>query len=148
MEQMKERSVVGIAAKIGALLFVLWGVLHIWVGFEGIHQYFAGDTKSMWSFLIGGANAPRAAFQHTTDALTAHAQAQLILNFCMDVGGYGVLGLFVGWMIWKRASWVGYAIGLIVIGIGALAFLFLMVTPGIMSLNSMRPAFSVMIGTL
>jgi hypothetical protein len=40
------------------------------------------------------------------------------LNFCIDVGGYGVLGLFVGWMIWAHASWVGYFIGVVVIGIG------------------------------
>jgi hypothetical protein len=135
MQQMKERRAVGTAAKIGAVLFVIWGVLHIWVGFEGIHQYLTGGAHGLWNFLIGGSNAPRTAFQHTTDAGTAHAQAQLILNFCIDVGGYGVLGLFVGWMIWAHASWVGYFIGVVVIGIGDLAFLFAMVTPGVIELN-------------
>ena len=45
------------------------------------------------------------------------------------------MGLFVGWMIWARASWVGYFIGVVVIGIGDLAFLFEMVMPDIIELN-------------
>jgi len=51
------------------------------------------------------------------------------------VGGYGVLGIIVGMMIWKQASWAAYGIGVIVIGIGDLAFLFALVTPGIIELN-------------
>ncbi|MFG6446854.1 hypothetical protein ACG0Z6_01215 [Roseateles sp. BYS180W] len=31
-------TVIGIPAKIGAWLFVLWGVLHVWVGAEGLRQ--------------------------------------------------------------------------------------------------------------
>lgn len=84
--------------------------------------------------LAGGRNAPHEAFQHATDVLTANVHAHLILNFCLDVGGYGVLGLFVAWMIWKQGSRVGYLIGLI--GIGDLAFLFVQVVPGIIELNA------------
>lgn len=113
---------IGSAAKIGAALFFLWGVLHIWVGFEGVHQYLTGDVKNLWNMLIGGANAPRANFQHTTDLQTAHAQMQLILNFCIDVGGYGVLGFVVAYLLYTRASWSAYFIGLAVIGIADLAF--------------------------
>jgi len=133
---MKERNVVSTAAKIGALLFFLWGVLHIWVGYEGVHQYLSSGAHGLWNFLIGGSNAPRAAFQHATEAVTAHAQAQLLLNFCIDVGGYGVLGLVVAWLIWTQASWSAYFIGVFVIGIGDLAFLFAMVTPSIIELNA------------
>jgi len=68
--------------------------------------------------------------------LTANVHAHIILNFCLDVGGYGVLGLFVAWMIWKQGSWVGYLVGLIVIGIGDLAFLFVQVVPGIIERNA------------
>ena len=32
----------------GALLFFVWGVLHIWVGYEGLHQFLNGDIKSIW----------------------------------------------------------------------------------------------------
>ncbi len=127
---------VGTSAKVGAALFVLWGILHIWVGAEGVHQYITGDVKNLWDMLIGGSNAPRAAFQHTPDALTAFAQRQLILNFCIDVGGYGVLGMTVAYLIWTRASWAAYFIGVFIIGIADLAFLFAMVTPGVIEMNA------------
>lgn len=127
---------IGLPAKIGAVLFAFWGILHLWVGYEGIHQYVSSGAPGLWKMLTGGRNAPHEAFQHATDALTANAHAHLILNFCLDVGGYGVLGLFVAWMIWKRGSWAGYLIGLIVIGIGDLAFLFVQVVPGIIELNA------------
>jgi len=128
--------VAGGAAKLGAILFALWGVLHLWVGYEGVHQYLTSGAPGLWTMLTGGRNASHAAFQHATDALTADVHAHLILNFCLDVAGYGVLGLFVAWMIWNRQSWLGYLIGLIVIGIGDLAFLFVQVVPGIIELNA------------
>lgn len=127
---------IGLPARIGALLFVLWGILHIWVGAEGIHQYLANGTSGLWNIVIGGAKVPRALYQHTTDAVTAFAQGQLLLNFCIDVGGYGVLGMFVAWMIWKQASWTGYLIGVFAIGICDLAFLFSLVTSGVIELNA------------
>lgn len=143
MDQTKETTGIGTAAKIGAVLFVLWGVLHIWVGYEGIDRYLASEhslwnasgERVLWDLLIGGRNAPRAAFQHATSSVTANAHAHLILNFCIDVGGYGVLGLVVGWMIWRQASWAAYLIGVFIIGICDLAFLFSLVTPGIIELN-------------
>ena len=135
MEHMKERHAVGSAAKVGALLFVLWGVLHIWVGYEGIHQYLTNGTQGLWNIVIGGSRVPHSAFVHTTDPVTAYAHGQLLLNFCIDVGGYGVLGLVVGWMIWSRASWVGYFIGLVIIGICDLTFLFALVTSGVIELS-------------
>ncbi|MEI6682155.1 MAG: hypothetical protein WCO44_05985 [Bacteroidota bacterium] len=134
--QNKNSQVVGIAAKAGAILFVIWGILHLWVGFEGINQYLAGGASGLWNMLIGGSNAPRAGFQHTTDAMTAHAQARLILNFCIDVAGYGILGIVVAWMIWTRASWMAYFLGVFIIGVADLGFLFSLVTPGIIELNA------------
>ena len=122
-------------AKIGAGLFLLWSILHIYVGVAGAVEYFTGDITSQWTMLIGGANAPVSGFQFPTDALTANAHSHLILNFCLDVGGYGVLGVIVAWMIWHRASWTGYLIGLLAIGIADLAFLFVMVTSGIIVAN-------------
>lgn len=135
MDRTKETTEIGVAAKIGAALFILWGVLHVWVGYEGIHQYLTGNVKGQWEMLLGGKNAPREMFQHGTDVITTNTHAKLILNFCIDVGGYGALGLVVGWMIWRKASWAAYMIGLIIIGICDLAFLFSLVTPGIIELN-------------
>lgn len=130
------KPMVGAAAKLGAALFFLWGILHIWVGYEGIHQYLTNGTPGLWNMVVGGSNAPRAAFLHTTDAITAFAQGQLLLNFCIDVGGYGVLGLVVAWLIVKQASWPAYFIGLFVIGICDLTFLFYLVTSGVIELNA------------
>lgn len=123
------------AARVGAALFLLWALLHVWVGVEGFRQ-FAGGVHGQWEMLLGGAHAPRAAFQHATDALTANVHAHLLANFVLDVGGYGVLGLWVAWAIWRRGSWTAYLIGVVVIGIADLAFLLLMVTPGIIDFAS------------
>ena len=125
----------GPAAKAGALLFLLWSILHIWVGFEGVHQYLTQGTPGLWNLVIGGSQVPRSAFQHTQDAVTAFAQGQLLLNFCIDVAGYGVLGLGVAWLLWARASWLGYVLGLVVIGIADMTFLLAMVTSGVIAFS-------------
>jgi len=94
------------------------------------------SVRDQWEMLIGGANAPHAGFQHATDALTSNVHSHLLLNFTTDVGGYGVLGFFVAWALWNRESWEAYWVGVIIIGIADLAFLFLQVTPGIIELNA------------
>ena len=45
------------------------------------------------------------------------------------------MGIVVGIMIWRQASWAAYGIGVFVIGIGDMAFLFALVTSGIIELN-------------
>ena len=125
----------GSAAKAGALLFLLWSILHIWVGFEGIHQYLTQGTPGLWHMMIGGHQVPHSAFQHTPDAVTAFAQGQLMLNFCIDVAGYGVLGLVVAWLIWTQASWLGYFVGLVIIGIADMTFLLAMVSSGVIAFS-------------
>jgi len=136
MEIGSGKKKIGNAAKIGAALFILWGVLHIWVGAEGVHQYLIGDSKDMWNMLIGGSAVPRAAFQHTTDATTAFAHKHLLLNFCIDVGGYGVLGIALAYLIWQQASWAAYFLAVFIIGIADLTFLFTQVTSGMIELNA------------
>jgi len=125
---------VGIQAKIGALFFIFWGILHVWVGIEGVQTYLEG-LVSQWNLLIGGSKVPLASFQYTTNPATAFAHAHLILNFCIDVAGYGVLGLVVAYLIWIRGSWSAYWIGTIIIGIADLTFLFAMVTSGVIVQN-------------
>lgn len=120
-----------IATRLGAVLFLLWGILHVWVAFAGIDAYLHEGLIGQWSLLIGGVNVPREAFVHPTDPATALAQSQLIINFCLDVGGYGVLALFVAWGLWVKPGWVAYAVGTLVIGIGDLAFSFMLVEPGV-----------------
>lgn len=135
MKNTIRKPMVGAAAKVGAALFLLWGILHIWVGYEGIHQYLSNGTPGLWNIVVGGSKAPRAVFVHTTDAITAYAQGQLLLNFCIDVGGYGVLGLVVAGLIVTQASWAAYFIGVFVIGIADLTFLFALVTSGVIEFS-------------
>lgn len=117
--------------RAGALLFLLWGVLHVWVGLSGLDAYLNQGLIAQWNMLIGGVQVPRATFVHVPEPHTALAQAQLLINFCLDVGGYGILALFVAWELWINPGWRPYLVGLIVIGVGDLAFLFCMVTPGV-----------------
>lgn len=121
-----------VALIVGAGLWGLWGVLHVWVGAEGLRR-FGDGAAAMWDLLLGGPRGVRAAFQHATDAMTADVHAHLLLNFCIDVAGYGVLGLLIAWALVKRPAWgwPAYALGVVVIGIGDLAYLFAQVVPGI-----------------
>jgi hypothetical protein len=84
---------------------------------------------------IGGSNAPFGAFVFPTDPTTAHVHANLILNFCIDVAGYGVLGIFVSWLLFTRASWLAYFMGVFLVGIADVSYTFLQVTSGIIQLN-------------
>ena len=46
-----------------------------------------------------------------------------------------MLGLFVAWLIWTQASWLGYVLGVVVIGICDLTFTFAMVLSGVIEPN-------------
>ena len=119
------------AIKIGSMAYLLWGVLHLWVGYEGIHQYIINPDKGLWGMLTGGNFAPIDKFQFATDPITQKVHANFILNFCLDVAGYGLLGILVGSMLWKMSKpWLAYFIGFFIIGLGDLSFLFLQVVPG------------------
>jgi hypothetical protein len=116
--------------QLGSILFFLWGVLHLWVGYAGLENYFYG-LAAQWGMLAGGVNVPRGALVIPADGPTALAQSQLLINFCIDVAGYGLLALFVAWGLWARSSWVAFWVGALVIGMGDLAFTFCLVTPGV-----------------
>ena len=116
-------------ARIGAALFVIWGILHIWVPF-GVFEAFAnGGTNGAWKMFTGGELAPHSALKLTSDPVTLYAQAGVLKNFGLDVGGYGVLGLFVAYGLWTKASVFSYLLGVIVIGIADLSFLYFQVFP-------------------
>lgn len=125
----------GVAARLGAGLFGLWGILHLWVGFEGLHQYIASPANGQWHMFIGGGRVPFDAFVLPSDPVTAHVHANLLLNFCIDVAGYGVLGIFVSWLLFRRASWLAYVLGVFMVGIADVSFTFLQLTAGIIAVN-------------
>ncbi len=127
----QERPVVTTAGKIGAALFALWGVLHVWVGAEGSRRYLSGGSRALLDLFLGGPNAPRGDYQFATDAVTANVNGHLALNFVLDVGASGLLGLALAWLIWKQGSWAAYFIAVVVIGVIDNAFVFTQVVPGL-----------------
>lgn len=129
------RPTLTISGKIGAALFALWGVLHLWVGYEGTRLYLASPAREQWRMFIGGSEAPFDAFQFPTDPVTSHVHANLILNLCYDVAGYGLLGLLVASLLVRRASWLAYGMGAVLVGLCDLSFTVLQMTSGIIQLN-------------
>jgi hypothetical protein len=107
----------------------------MWVGYEGLRLYFASPAQDQWRMFIGGSNVPFSSFVFPTDPVTSLAHANLILNFSLDVAGYGVLGIIVAWLLFTRASWIAYLLGVVLVGIADLSFTLLLVTPGIIELN-------------
>lgn len=120
---------------LAATIWILWGVLHIWVGIEGLLRFLSGDVESQWKMLVGGRSVRFYDLQLPQNWETIYAHRHLMLNFCVDVGGYGFLAFFVAWLIWARSSWVGYFIGLYIVGIADLGFFFSMVSSGVAELN-------------
>lgn len=129
------RPRLALAGKVGAALFALWGILHLWVGYEGIHQFIASPVQGQWRMFIGGSRAPFDGFAFPTDPETMHVHANLILNLCLDIAGYGVLGLVMAWLLFRRASWLAYLIVVFLVGIADLSFTFLQLTAGIIEIN-------------
>ena len=120
------------ALQAGAALFALWSVLHIWVPLEGYRVVLADGPAGAWHMVTGGHAVPHGAYRLPADGPTQLAQSRLFLNFVTDVGGYGVLGLFVARGLWtNRNARLWFALGALVIGIADLAFLFFMVLSGV-----------------
>ncbi len=115
----------------GAVLLALWGVLHVGVGVEGVRQYVTGGSHGLLNMFLGGPNAPRSAYQFAADAVTAKVNGHLALNFVLDVGAAGLLGIALAWLIWRKGSWAAYLIAVFVIGVIDNAFLFTQVVPGL-----------------
>ena len=135
VEHLDKAVGLGVAGKVGAGLFGLWGILHLWIGFEGLHQYIVSPVNGQWRMLIGGKAAPVRAFAFPTDPLTAHVHANLLLNFCIDVAGYGALAISVAWKIFRQTSWLLYLIGVFMVGIADVSFTLLQQTSGIIAVN-------------
>lgn len=113
---------------VGALLFLIWGILHIWVTYDGWEQWANGGAPAQLNALSGGAKVPKGSIK-VSDKTSQYALSSLVLNFVNDVGGYGVLGFYVAYKIFTQASWEAYFLGFFIIGIADLSFLFLMVIP-------------------
>ena len=65
-----------------------------------------------------------------------------------NAGGYGVLGLVVAWLIGTQASWLGYFLGVVIIGIADMTFLLAMVTSGVIAFSVESISGPVIAGSL
>jgi hypothetical protein len=123
---------VGPFAKAGAVCWLIWAILHIWVPYGG----FAEIAKSGYGIgmMTGGLIVPKESYAHPTDFGTKTTIDALFVNFILDVGGYGVVGLFVMYGV-LQGSWFAYLIGVVCIGIADLTFLKVMVLDGVIAQN-------------
>ena len=114
------------------MLFALWSLFHIQVAVSGYLVFAREGNAAQWRMLSGRHAVPDDAHSLHPDEPAALAQSHLILNFITDVGGYGLLGLIVAFGLFtNNNAWLCYMIGAFVIGIADIAYLFLMVLPGI-----------------
>ena len=86
----------------------------MWVLFDGLENFNHGP-QAQWNAIIGGARVSRDSFQHSSHSATSFAHSQLIFNFTQDVGGFGLLGVVLAYMIYfNKSAWIAYLIGIIV----------------------------------
>jgi hypothetical protein len=127
----------------GSLIFVLWGILHLWVPYAGFAEYTA--TGHGFGMLTGGEAVAKTDFHLPEDKKTALALHMLFFNFICDVGGYGILSFFVAYLLLSgnKNAWIGYFIALFCIGVADLAFYRYLVCSGVI-----EKSFPVLFGPL
>jgi hypothetical protein len=125
----------GYAAKVGATLALLWGLLHILIPMKGIQSFFNGGARDQINMFIGGEMAPFHAYKHSPDKVTQFVQSSLLLTFVLNLGGYGLLGIYLASKIFFDGSWEAYFLWLMIIGIPEFAYVFFLLLPGIISIN-------------
>lgn len=110
-------------SRIGAALFVIWGVVHIGVGGAALGSLFTSGPAAMFAQaeLIVGPNQMDATMNHV---------ANLIAEYYFDIVALGILAIIVSvCLIWQNRP-LGFWINVIVLGIADLAFLFAEIVPG------------------
>ena len=128
--------------KIGAILFLLWGILHLWVPYNGFSEYYKKGTGL--HMMIGGETVGMNDLKLPKDDKTMLVINNLFLNFVTNIGSSGILAIIIAYMLWKGInSWIAYLIGVICIGIVDLAFVWFMDLSGII-----KQSFPVIVGPL
>lgn len=119
----------------GLASLICWGIVHVLFGLEGMIQFLSENLHHQWHIFLGGVNGQEAIFQYPTNPDTVNIHRHLLLNFCLEIAGYGVLSFGLAYAILKNQSWRAYFIFLIVVGVAEFSFFFNLVTTGIMPLN-------------
>ena len=108
--------------KAGAILFVLWGVLHVAVGVVNTISYVTRGPLGLLS-TFGWATDARDAGNNV--ALAAH----IALDFSIVLVGYGVLAIWAARLMWRGQA-LGFWLNTILLGIADAAFVIALMVPG------------------
>lgn len=110
------------SVRVGAVMFVLWGVLHIVVGVIGVQQFLVSPP-------LGVLVAYGATISPGDAGRTLELAAHVALEFSVILGGYGLLAIWAAVLAW-RGQTLGCWINIVMLGIVDLAFIVALMLPG------------------
>lgn len=116
------RRSIGRLARAGAVIFALWGLLHLVAALTGIVGYAQGGATGVLTTYAG----PSAPVQQSRALELAGG---IGLNYALDLAAFGLLGIWVAVMIW-RGQTLGFWLGAVVLGMADAAFVLALVVPG------------------
>lgn len=109
--------------KIGAIFFIIWGLIHVLVGAIPVIKYF---TQGPVAIFTGNEMTLPA---HEIGA-TMQQVANLLVEYRTDIFAFGVLAIIVAVTLnWKNQV-LGFWINAVVLGIVDIAFIFAQMVPG------------------
>ena len=122
------RPTVGRLTRIGAVFFILWGVLHMAVAVTGVVGYLQNGPAGLLS-VFGAATVST-----PTGGIVGLAAA-VGLDLAIDLAAFATLGVWVGVMIWRgQRQQLAFWLGAIILGTADLAFVVALVIPGYIGL--------------
>ena len=117
------------AHKIGAVFYILWGLLHIAGGGVLLQQLSAEGATGVLAII--GSAVPTAELPVISDGVTAAVLAFFAWNWVW----IGLLVLVVGgWLNWQNSR-IGYWLNLAVAGAADLGLIFTLLAPGYMAVS-------------
>jgi hypothetical protein len=108
--------------KLGALMFILWGILHILVGAVAVVAY---ATKGP----IGIFTAYGATLESQDTGQTLMLAANIALEFSIILAGYGILSIWAAFVMY-RGQELGFWLNTVLLGIVDAAFVYALMLPG------------------
>lgn len=114
------------AHRIGAICYVLWGMLHIVVGVIPVFVFFSGGPASMLASLEGAQAVPEVVDEPLLQA------AYFVAEHHFNLAAFGVLAIWIGVTLNWENDPLGFWINLVVLGMVDLSFILGQIVPGYM----------------
>ena len=112
--------------KLGAIFYVLWGILHIIVGAAPVITFLAEGPRAMLVSLPGFENLP------ATVEEPLRQSAFFIAQHYTNLAAFGILAIVIAVALNWRNSPLGFWTNLVVLGIVDLSFVLAEMVPGYM----------------